>query len=311
MNFLTTAKNFLETQGKISLEVTPGVILSSLLLGSDLKLTPELLSQIKTTGTLYFFVISGLHFTILERVIAALLSALPISRTVRNSCVGVCLLIFGGIVGFSIPIVRTLVMHVYKLLGAYTKRRVSKKIVFVWMVAFIGVLAPFQVVPTILSVSFLLSFGAVFALLFFSKKSHASSLSAEIHNQLWAGLSVNVWIAPLLLYFFNAWNPMSLFFSVVFSPLITILIVLGFALLAWETVSDGLFSFLQPVSTLLVGSFTLIVRCFSTVLEYSERISWNITMQASVAAVCAYYVFLSLVLLIWWYLRKKYETDFL
>lgn len=311
MEFLAIARDFLEIQGKTSLEVTSSTVLTSLLLGTDLKMIPELLSQIKTTGTLYFFVISGLHFIILERVIGALLAPLPFSKNIRSSGTSMCLFLFGGVVGFSIPIVRTLVMHSYKLLGIHMRRRVSKKIVFAWMVLCMVCIAPLQSKPTVLSVSFLLSFGAVFALLFFSKKQQGRSFAQQIQNQLWAGLSVNVLIAPLLLYFFNAWNPMSLFFSLIFSPFVSILVIMGFAFLAWETVSEGLFSSFQPVSTVLVGGFSLVVRSFSIILEYFDRISWNLTTEISLKALLTYYLFLCVALLLWWYVRKQYETDFL
>lgn len=296
---------------KGSLEVTSSVVLSSLLLGTDLKLAPELLTKIKTTGTLYFFVISGLHFAILEEILVVFFKPLRLSKTLRLTLVGVVLLIFGGVVGFSIPILRTLVMYWYRLLGVYTKKRLAKKVVFLWMIAVVICAAPFQEHPTLLSISFLLSFGAVFALLFFNSSQVGTSLGSQFIQQLRAGVNVNMCIAPLLIYFFGTWNPLSIFFSLLFSPFVSMLVWIGFLFLAWETVSFGLFPYFQPISLLVSGAFSFVVHVFSLLLEFCETISFAVSLQLTPTSLCIYYFLICFVLILGGRIRKNYETNFL
>ena len=126
------------------LEVRSGALFLSLLLGRGLMNVGDLRSQVKVTGTLYFFVISGLHISILAQMITQLLSKTQLSTVFRKGIVFAVVSIYGGLVGFSIPIIRTLSMRLHALVSTVFHRSTSPQYVFLASVLLVVIAVIFQ-----------------------------------------------------------------------------------------------------------------------------------------------------------------------
>lgn len=294
-----------------SLEVTSGAIFSSLLLGDGLEMAPMVQNKIKVTGMLYFFVISGFHFSMLRGYFQQIFSFLRFSSKVQQLSVLLCLFLFAGVVGFSIPIIRTLVMYSYGIVGKLLRRQTSVKVIFLGMVVFVCLVAPFQKAPTLMSVSFLLSFGAVFALLFGLAKQTVGTVWQSFWRQCLTSLAVNTVLAPLLLYFFGVWNPVSILFSVLFSPVIGILVGSGFLFLAWEAGLKLVFPFSEGATLVLGSAFSFLVWVFTLLLEVAERVSLEVRVPFSLFHLLLYYGLLFGIVVLYRIKKRSHETVFL
>jgi len=301
--YLTNYLDLLLSNVKRLLEVTPSGYFNSLLLGNSADLSNSTMLQIKTTGTLYFFVISGMHVSLLRGYILKSVRWLPIPWVVKLWVSLLFLTVFGAMIGFSTPIIRVLVMQWYVFGGTILKRLSSRKYVYLLLVGFYTICT---VLPTsdltVVSASFLLSYGAVFSLYFLVPRYRIANIGEYVVSQLKTSVYVNMCIAPLLLFYFGAWNPLSIFFSVVFSPVVALLLFFGFVLLAWQTASMLVFSSANMPSLPLVSAFTVLVRAFSLLLEVGAYFPTNISYKVTFTTVLLYYLALLLV----FFSRRRY-----
>lgn len=293
--FLANYKELLVSRLLRLLEVDSSEVLLALLLGIKFSNTSEVLLKIKTTGMLYFFVISGLHFALLDSLLSKCAQLVLSSTRAQRLFVITVLGMYATIVGWSVPVLRTVAMSGYTTLGSLVGRATSKRLIFIALVGGAALAAPFQEEPVVLSVSFLLSFGAVAALLFLTPRVPTSVLRGrplwvgEVANQLSASVAVNVILAPLLLHFFGMWNPLSIFFSVLFAPFVTVLVSMGMLLLLWESVSMLVFSADSWASLLLVSLIRGILVPFFWLLEQAAAYSWQLEARPTVTHLVLYY----------------------
>lgn len=312
MNFFQTYSRFLSDRLLELLEVSSSDILGSLLLGIPLEYGSEQLNKIKVTGMLFFFVISGMHLSILHALIYRMARALPLSQRAMRMMATCGTVLYAAVVGWSLPIIRTVVMKIYMTLGFMFRRLVSIRLVLFWLVVVYGFVSWLQHELVVFSPSFLLSYGAVFALLRMQQRKPPRSLYEYVVVSLQTSAHVNAVIAPILLFFFGEWNPVSLVFSLLFSPLISLIVSLGFIFLAWVSLSELVFSSSRGVATIFAPLFDVLLRGFQLLLELSVSFSVVVQFQPTVFLLFLYYFVLLVALPVFSsVIKRKNATDFL
>ena len=319
MTFFPLLQKALIECSQESLEVKASALFGSLLLGLNLDRAAELQSQIKVTGTLYFFVISGLHISILAQAVVQLFIAMRIPKSLHKGLSFLVLGMYGGLIGFSIPVLRTVSMRFHSVISAFLKRSTSAQYVFFLSVILVGLLAFFQTEKTVSSISFQLSYGAVAGILFllpkenFTKKSTGFSrvVTSFIRKNISTSVAINMLLVPLLLHYFGSWSPLSIVFSVVLSPLITLVGVLGFGFLAWELVSLGLSLRSEYLLKVFAGVFQVCVDMLVFLLDWFAGISWQFSADFSVTFLVLYYFCLVGVVVLFKYVKKVSFSPFL
>ncbi len=311
MHIFNTYNSFLHQRMLESLEVTSSDLFASLLLGIDLPRGGEYMQKIKVTGMLYFFVISGMHMSQLFHLVSTSCTTFFRKKQLALWCGGIVVVLYAAVIGFSIPIIRTVVMLWYGLLARLLKRTTSKRMVFLYLVVIYVVISVSSPVVVVASPSFLLSYGAVFALMFLPATPHIST-AQNLWTAIQASLRVNVCIAPLLLYFFGEWNPLGIFFSVFFAPLISVFVTLGFLFLVWESFSAVVFSSFQLGSLVFASVFTTLLWPFDALLSFCAQHSRVLRAKPSPLVLVVYYLILavSIAVMRWHHKRKQNEICF-
>lgn len=303
------------------LEVSANTLFLGLVLGNSLDMSPQLRDQIKITGTLYFFVVSGLHVSIVEQMMKKMFSTV-LPHRLAGWLILLSISTYSALIGMTIPIVRTLSTRFYAICGRSLGKIVSSRYFFVLSVLFCVLLGFFQSEPWVASISFQLSYGAILGIHFLFPNSQKHQLVFD--NFSWIkkakrvyvdsvllSLSVNMILAPLLLYYFGSWNPTILVVSTFLSPLIALQVSVGCLFLLCEVLLyvfqlDSTF-----LSYLFVLFFSFSSRITQSALAFFSRLSLSINWQPELWHLYVYFALIFFSYLAWGYAKKSPFSTFL
>ena len=242
-------------------------LLRSLLLGERGRLDERLKSAFVETGTIHLLVVSGFNVGLVALLFEWLfrLIGLPWRLRVVGSAAGIGL--YALLTGLQPPVVRAMLMAWVVLGGLALDRNVS------WPnTVAAAALAVLLVDPVeLFEPSFQLSFGAVLSLLLFAPRAHAwlgprlawvrpewlaryISLSIATTAAVWAGL------APVLAWYFYLLSPVSILANLTVGPLVSLLVIVGTAVLAAGSVVPGLVTWTAaPLHQLLQATTAMVL----------------------------------------------------
>ncbi len=234
--------------------------ISAITLGYKAYLSDDLQEAFRASGTAHVLAVSGLHVGIIYAVINLLFSFLGKRGrpfVVRQLLVILTLWAYALIAGMSAPITRASFM-----LTVYCVGRIWKRSGFTYntlaAAAFIILLfKPFS----LFDVSFLMSFMAVFAILFFQPKlrqlyTPRNRVSKFFGDLSTISLSAQIGVFPLVLYFFGSFPTYFFIANLLIVPLISLVIYATVPLVA-----VSLFSFLQsPLLSWLEALFRWVLK---------------------------------------------------
>ncbi len=193
-------------------------VLSAVLLGEKGGMASEVKELYQANGIGHVLAISGLHLSFIGVGIYQILRRLTGSYTVGGIVGGMFLFLYVLMIGVTISVMRALVMFLFRvgadLVGRHydspTALSVAAVVVLIWR--------PLAIYDG----GFWLSFGAVVAAIvilpFFS--------SLPIQG-LWASISIQVMLFPVLLYYFYEFSLYSIILNLFVIPLMSILLAAG------------------------------------------------------------------------------------
>lgn len=161
----------LKIQHTLEGEVTAGLI-TALIMGAQSGITPQQWQVMQATGTNHLMAIAGVHISFVAGFIYFLVNFLwrrsqrcmlwmpaPLAAACGSLVAAVC---YSALAGFALPTQRALLMLILFMLGLFLRRQLS-----VWNAFTLALLLVLVVDPlATFTVSFWLSFGAVFAILY-------------------------------------------------------------------------------------------------------------------------------------------------
>lgn len=259
-------------------------IVRALVLGDKSGFSRDMMEDFKSLGIIHLLVVSGLHVAMLAAIswwlvlfFGLLVSALAGQRDMRTAASIISLILiwlFIALTGFGTPAVRAgLITTVY--LGSIILKRPHDS----WDCLALSAIIILIVSPRALfDISFQLTYAAVCGILVASKfmirkrgdEKWPMRLSAIIGNMLIVSLGASVGVFPLLAYHFGKIPALSPLLSILFSPIVTIVIVPVALIAALAT----------PVSAYAgAGLFALLTRPVRSFLwlstRFAEGLSWS------------------------------------
>ncbi|HWP52354.1 MAG TPA: ComEC/Rec2 family competence protein [Clostridia bacterium] len=253
-------------------------VLSAILTGDRTRLSNDVTADFRGSGLSHILVVSGLHLILVSRLVGILLLRVFTPRRAGLLSLAFCWL-FSLISGLGSSIIRAAVMLTLVHLAEVLNRR-SDTLTSL-MVA--GLLMGLQSPYTLLSVSFLLSFGAVAGLSAFEKpllnalqgpKPH-SGMALRLLQSLSVGVAAQVGAAPVLIWFFGLIPLLGIIANLAAVWLIEPIMLLGLIALILSFVSPLLASITALPCNALLRLLLLIARIFSRLpgaqLGFTER----------------------------------------
>jgi len=175
-------------------------------------------------GIAHLIAVSGMHVGILFLVLDKLFKMiLPISLRYRYLFILSFVLLYGGLAGFTIPVIRAIVMiSIYVLSKLFWDKTDPLNVLFL-SASLIVIIMPNQ----LLSWSFQFSFLGVFAIIIgFSMFSlnTSSRVFNYLLNSFIAGFYAQLLIVPLLIFYLKVYSVYSLFLGFLLAPVFVVLL---------------------------------------------------------------------------------------
>lgn len=276
-------------------------LISALTLGYKKDLTEDLQEAFRVSGTAHVLAVSGLHVGIIYLVISTIFSFLGNKGKLyilRQCLVIITLWGYVFIAGMSASVVRAAIMltincigNIYNLKG-FTLNTLSAAAFFIL------IFSPF----TLFDISFQMSFGAVFSILFFQPKlqtiyTPSNKIIKYIWNLTTVSLSAQLGIFPLVLYYFGTFPTYFFITNILVVPLVGIIIytVSPLIILSLSIFTNSVFFeffrtvFKWAIKTLI--ELTLKIVYFTETLPLSQLTDLSISLFQTILLVGIIFVF--------------------
>lgn len=245
--------------------ITPyAQLLEGFLFGMKVRFPPELYEAMKKTGTLHMVVASGYNVTVVAGFCMLLAGLVP--RKAAIIITGVVLFWYASFSHFDAPVVRASIMGGLTFFAQLTGR-LKHALWSLFLTAFLMLF----IQPLLLQdIGFQLSFAATLGILLFSPllTDLFHFVFPIIREDLAVTVSAQLATAPLLLYHFGSFSPLSLFANLAIFWVIPAVMLLGGLFLATAFVVPVLSVFFQAA---LQGILSYVVRVltFFSILPFS------------------------------------------
>ena len=249
-------------------------IINAMVLGNRSEVSPEILESFNITGTRHIIAISGLHITIITVMLMYLLLAIGINRNRAFYLAILAMALFVIMIGLPPSAVRAAVMGGMVLLAIKVGRLNNSLNAIVFAAA-----AMLVINPNLLrhSAGFQLSFAAVLGIIYlfpilekYSKKiiKNNTGVYRFIRSIILITLSAQIATLPILISSFENLSLSSILANILILPLVPVIILGGFLVMAAGSVS----LFLGQV---LSWPIWMAVTYQMKVIEYLAGFSWS------------------------------------
>lgn len=263
-------------------------LLSAITLGYKAYLTGDMKEAFRASGTSHVLAVSGLHVGIIYIIINtmfAFLGKTGKSFIIRQWLVILLLWGYAFIAGMSASVIRAAIMLTIYCLGRISKGRGFTYNTLAAAAFLILIFRPFF----IFDISFQMSFGAVFAILYFNPKINslyrpANRVAIYVWELLTVSVSAQLGVFPLVLYYFGTFPTYFFITNILVIPMIGLIIYGTLPLAAMGTLnflqSDILehsYNFFQWIVKRLAGA-TLKIVYISESIPFAQISDIHITL---------------------------------
>lgn len=234
----------------------------AILLGDSQALDLEIKNKFKYLGISHLLVISGLHLSIIIATIVYILKKLPIKREFEIGGGIIFLTIYVVGLGATPSILRAYIMAVIYLLGkiVYEKSDSKKSLALAYVFTLL-------IYPNwFTNISFVLSYVAVFAILFVypyipKLKNFKSKYIKYLYKNITLILTIQLLMTPIFIYNFKSFPVLAFIPNFFLVPIGSLLITTAFVSLLLSNIYIGIF--LMPGVNLIFNIFLFCVDIFS------------------------------------------------
>ena len=264
--FRIKALNFYK---KFKLKDEAYAFISAITLGYKDDLTESLQEAFRVSGTAHVLAVSGLHVGIIYIVINLLFSFLGkhgIPNIIRQLMIIILLWAYVFVAGMSASVVRAAIMLTINCMAKMINRRGFTFNTLSAAAFFILIYSPFY----LFDISFQMSFGAVFAILFFMPRFKSlynppNKFAGYIYNLSTISLSAQLGVFPLVLFYFGTFPTYFFITNLIIVPLAGLII--------YSVVPLIILSTLSPVKLWIIDFFNTIFQWIvKTLLEITLHI---------------------------------------
>ncbi len=232
---------FFSSGGKIS-------VAQALILGDKTYISDDLKDAYTISGLFHLLSMSGSHVAIVTAIFLTTLLFLPVKIRFIFASFGALFLILLG--GFNVTVIRASIFASIIMMAYVFDIKVNSKKFILFVAGLFLLISPLS----LQDISFLMSFGAVFGIIYMMQAGYGI-----IKTSLLTGVAATLITAPLALYVFGTTNHLSILSTMIISPVIYLHILFSiFALIApdlasaplliIETISNNMVFFLAKVT---------------------------------------------------------------
>ena len=254
---------------------------SCLLLGEKDNLPAFVTRNFRDLGISHLIAISGMHLGILTGALMMTLRLLRIHRTLRNVVSIAAILLFAALTGFPASLTRAAVATVIVISCYFIRKRPDGATAVTFAVALICLADPHAVFDIGLTLSYTAALGIVTVTPLFIKKTSGWRIPAvlkKITDGLFVTVTALTFTMPFSLCYFGTFSFVSLFTTLLFSPLICAALYLAPVVLLL-----GNTAFIGPAVCLLAEKSTHFTFFASSFL--SEKMQFTLSAEYPFAQV--------------------------
>ncbi len=271
-------------------------ILKKLILADSKSIKVDLNELYSETGISHLLAISGLHIMIIISLLNNILSRLGLGYNIKFAITSLFLISYGYILGFPPSVSRAMLMYFILIVSEYLEIKISNKIIVLFAAVILLVINPHW----LFDIGFQLSFGAVIGIAFLKERLFPKTTS-ELLSGIQIYTAVNIAIFPILAMHFNNFNLLSLITNLLMTPVVTVVLILGYLSVILSLV-------LTSISYYIFTVIDFILEAFNFYLTYTlEYFSLPLRVKyPSLISVVIYYIVI-LILLSSTFKRKIYK----
>ncbi len=301
-----------------------GSVLAAMLLGEKGGMDPEVKELYQANGIGHVLAISGLHLTFIGLGIYRLMRRLCGSYPAGGAAGILFLSMYILMIGLTVSVLRALIMFLFRVGADMTGRHYDGPTALSAAAVAVLLWQPLYLYDG----GFWMSFGAILAvqlilpLMQVRRKPEQDAgmaaaakawtaqviakgrdLGRSILQSLWASAGITSMLLPVLLYFFFEVPVYSVFLNLLVIPLVSVLLFLGLF-------GSLLCLFIYPLGVPVLQLCGVIFRLYETLCQSALRLPGArlVTGQPKFWQIFAYYVCLTLALILLWRLKKHLEN---
>lgn len=233
------------------LEKQNSSIMKAILLGQSSYLEEQEYNKFKDLGLTHIMAVSGLHIGIISIFLITLLAYLGVERKTNTILTLIIIWIYGFLIGYPPSVLRALIMFTLLFYSKVIFRRYDSINTLFFAMFIILSINPLW----LFDIGFQLSFGATFFITFLTPilRTKFYPYNKKLGTSLYAILSVQIGLAPILFYYFNSISIISILGNFILIPILSKSVVLGFSLLIFSYFSSGISSIIGKILNLLLN----------------------------------------------------------
>ncbi len=236
-------------------------VLKGILLGDKESLPVDTLDSFRKTGTAHILVVSGLHVGLVLFIILLLFRTAGFSSKWTSLLAFPLLWYYALLTGFRSPVVRATFMASIGLICLLVDRQTSLLVILSLAALLILIINPLN----LFTVSFQLSFVAVGGIVYLTPymMDKLKKLPSFLKGPLSVSLAAQLFILPLLAFYFHQLPLIGIVTNFVIAPLITVILALGFLSSLLGTVALGASQIIANTNWLTIEALLKVVNFFS------------------------------------------------
>ncbi len=196
-----SSKMFYDSGGKVA-------IAQALIFADKRFIDENIKDEYTVTGLSHLLAMSGMHTGILIAIVMSLLIFIPLKFRMIVAIFSMALICLMG--GFTVTVVRASIFATAFMVAYLLDYKVNSKRFMLFVFGMFVIISP----NSLLDISFLLSFGAVFGIIYF-----ATSTKNYLYASMIVGIAATLITAPLAMYAFGMTNHLSIFSTVIMTPI--------------------------------------------------------------------------------------------
>lgn len=260
---------------------------STLLLGDKSNLSEDRKALFKDVGISHFLVISGLHISIIGSLIFRFLKRLGIKRTYSCFFSMIIIFFYGLLVGFSISVIRAVIMYSFRLISYILKRSYDLLSALFFSVIINILINPYCVLDS----AFPYSYVTVLVIGLYMDRHAVSidvrSIKEKIVDNIKFSITLFLFMLPVSLRISNYYTLSSVFVNLFLAPLSLPVIILSGSSLLLSAFN------LKALAAISSGVLAVLLRILDKVCNFFSSIdAFTFTGNPSILAIFIYMAFM-------------------